>query len=991
MSRFLSRLKGRDGSSKAKAEAQPKGAETSKLLGEDAWLRKSVEPEEVQELTSGCVIELKARCLDTPFLLLPFRPTSDPSAARNFIRLFFNRRLHGEQLLQELRLSDPMVLCSIIKWCWSRLSGGVVGWEAYELFKMGESDSNMARDSFTTFIPLSVDSDARSKIIFDFFDLLSAIAAHSRSNGLGGRKLSRLAGWWAFEQSEDAKSFEVGYKSWIAAADATCHLFFAYLRSLSSSTAKALNGISSLPISLQKLIHDTEYPPQESLNLHTGAFKVGMIVDSVSPTPFALLRRATHFHYRDDDRELRELAEYGDPVDALTDECRRVLKLISSTNQSHVSSRMKDPTDSTDASWSRFEDIGFSGAFNDDDDDLKDGLNINKYRPQGLRTTATTKNSAGGRPATPSWADFLSSGFVDEVGNAPSHLLLPPDLSLPPIEVDGHNSYFQDPNSRGLSLEPGELASISKIELDDAFWWVWISSLAGEEHPERKAAFGRCALIETAISGGSWFVVEEMVRGAAPAPEEGAYIAEKKRFWGRSKKNRDVKQRKSSAKYALENSNPNSPAFSTSQNSTFSRNSMGRDPHARIQAAAARLQQKQREETHQFKSRRERNEEEISMKTSSVFTLQPVILNEASPALKWANKYDKDSTREAYLANPTLGRPAEISRESTISLRSPEIQRTNANGSVMPSPLTMKSPPPYSRTPNPNNPTPNAASPEEAPPEQQYHASMSATRTSIDYELLSPDTPKFRKNLNKSSSSTGFKKMFSRNKTQRKPADYPPQASAGREGIEKRSDKKGRRSSLVRKLSGLRKASLTPSIGGRSAAPSPSPAAAMFKNDNFEAISQNIPVVTHVQAESRLPSAHDSLSPVNTNEAQEAREAFSSFDQGPLEDVPAFVPEDEPHSETDDAISAPIPHDLSNGESSPNSPQNDRWAQIRKNAAERASRHLSGETSHNEGENDVASGEESIESRVAKIKARVAQITENTDENHNVKAGASPF
>lgn len=25
-----------------------------------------------------------------------------------------------------------------MKWCWSRLQGGVVGWDAYELFKIGE-------------------------------------------------------------------------------------------------------------------------------------------------------------------------------------------------------------------------------------------------------------------------------------------------------------------------------------------------------------------------------------------------------------------------------------------------------------------------------------------------------------------------------------------------------------------------------------------------------------------------------------------------------------------------------------------------------------------------------------------------------------------------------------------------------------------------------------------------------------------------------------
>ena len=75
-------------------------------------------------------------------------------------------------------------------------------------------DSNMARDAFATFIPISVESDARSRIIFDFFDLMAAIAAHAKTNGLGGRKLSRYAGWWAFEHTDTGNGFEGGYRSW---------------------------------------------------------------------------------------------------------------------------------------------------------------------------------------------------------------------------------------------------------------------------------------------------------------------------------------------------------------------------------------------------------------------------------------------------------------------------------------------------------------------------------------------------------------------------------------------------------------------------------------------------------------------------------------------------------------------------------------------------------------------------------------------------------
>lgn len=72
----------------------------------------------------------------------------------------------------------------------------------------------MARHAFDTFIPLSSNSEARTRIIFGFFDLLVAVSANGKANGLGGRKLSRLAGWWAFDHSDTGKGFEGGYKSW---------------------------------------------------------------------------------------------------------------------------------------------------------------------------------------------------------------------------------------------------------------------------------------------------------------------------------------------------------------------------------------------------------------------------------------------------------------------------------------------------------------------------------------------------------------------------------------------------------------------------------------------------------------------------------------------------------------------------------------------------------------------------------------------------------
>lgn len=76
-------------------------------------------------------------------------------------------------------------------------------------------DSNKARDSFKTFIPISVENGARQRIIFDFFDLIAAIAAHGKSNGFGGRQLSRMAAWWAFEQKDTGSGFDGGYKAWL--------------------------------------------------------------------------------------------------------------------------------------------------------------------------------------------------------------------------------------------------------------------------------------------------------------------------------------------------------------------------------------------------------------------------------------------------------------------------------------------------------------------------------------------------------------------------------------------------------------------------------------------------------------------------------------------------------------------------------------------------------------------------------------------------------
>lgn len=666
-----------------------------------------------------------AEALDAPFFLLPFRPDSDSQGARAFIRNYYksnaerSSQYKGEALKQELRLTDSVVLCSIMKWCWSRMPGGVVSWPVYEGFRMGEMEANLARNAFDTFIPIGVESEARRSIIFDFFDLMAAVAAHGKMNGLTGRKLSRLAGWWAFEHSDDGKGFEGGYRSWTAAADASSHLFFAYLRSLSPDTNPSMNVIERIPRSLQALVASTEYPPETPSLLQRTTPRVVMLVDAVSSTPFALLRRAKNFEYRDRDRVLRELAEYEDPVDALTEECKRVLYAVASANQSTVA-RSRQGIAKPEESWSAFQSLGFADL---DERALSqkspNSMNGNtKTVGNGLRDQPRSRNADTNRPTTPSWADFLSSGFSDDDTVKSPTLLYPPAQVLPPI-----GSRSSSPGNLGgddENLAPGELAAITTVELDDAFWWVWITSLAGEEPSDRKAVFGRCALIETSIQNGRWLIMEEQVKGASPDPTEGVYIAPKKSLFSFTKRGRLGRKRSTN-----KHSSQDQPERVLS--ATPSKTSISTDQHAKIRAAARALT-RTHDTTELDSTRRGRHEEPQSTKTNSMLTLG--LQSEAGPAMKWASSYDKHAIRQQYLGDSFAGTGA--SKENLASTASSINLNDGARGStpaVSPNPAATSTFPSQQAEPDlpavPDEPT-IAAVPEhvvESPkPAQQFAA-----------------------------------------------------------------------------------------------------------------------------------------------------------------------------------------------------------------------------------------------------------------------------
>ena len=799
------------------------------------------------------------------------------------------------------------------------------------------------------------------------------------------------------------------------------------------------NGILNLPRSLQQLMEAADYPPGRGF-ISNETTKVVMIVDVVSPTPYALLRRAKNFEYRDSDRALQEFASSDDPVKALTDECRRVLTAISSTNQSHVSNAQTS-TSLTDPSWSRFEDIGFSSTI--DEADESEGMFSHKPKSQPL-SSGNNGYTDLARPTTPSWADFLSSGFVDENGNkAPSSILLPPDKALPPLSTvargQSSQSHRRHPEMQS-SLDPGELASITSIDVDDAFWWVWISSLAGEEPTSRKAVFGRCAFIETHLTDGRWMVMEEQVKGAAPEPAAGAYIAEKKKsFFGFTTKKGRLTRRRSAIKKG--------PLGADDGYDTSSRATIAPDQQARIQQAAADLARKKKRAEQEAAQQQLRtngtNGNVPASNRNSVFTLGPQIKDEVSPALQWARQYDKKEVRAKYLGDKLAGTGSKElltlpSNGTGINRSTSTLSSVGHSTKELPAPPKDVSPqrkpveiPPAPTTRAPEPPV-TIVEPAPAPPEPvkpvELEIPVEATETALpeipaEKEPAKRPSSSNRNKLRKSSEGartspeakkqgkppgpppvrpSGIRRLFGTKKSREpaptaaaaNPPDSPvetnPAILAARRALEGKSAPqtngtaspplspghfqriKAAKSHIAAVQTVAESPRVRPVTPPRAATPEPEP--------------QSVhDAVTHGESpegppRTRRDEEYDQLSRVDTNEREHADKEFSTFDQGPLVDQPAFVPEDSPdkdtfhesepepmsranHQSTYSAMSVPAEayDDEEDNRLTKEVSPSDRWAQIRKNAAERAARQSEEQTNRSRTETKTDDGETSGE------------------------------
>ncbi|KAF3906312.1 hypothetical protein ABW20_dc0103363 [Dactylellina cionopaga] len=911
---FLKALRGKSSPGKPK---KSKGIDAQAVqpaaapVYQDPWEKVQVSPDEICELTKACTAEIKSRGMTTPFFILPFRPTNEPSSARPFIRKYFsterdfNGPMRGDRLTRELRLTDITVLCSIMKWCWARIPGGVVSWDTYELFRNGEADSEMSKNAFPSFIPISVDSEARSTIIFDFFDLLSAIAANGKHNGLTGLKISRMAGWWAFEHSDNGFGFEGGYESYTKAALATCHLFFAYLRSLGPG---AKGGVSVLPLSLQQLLYDVEYPPTAIDFLKEPTSRIIMSVDTVSPTPFALLRRARNFDFSDESHALQEFSDYDDPVQALTDESKRILKCISAANQS---SKPAVGAGIGDQSWSRFQDLGFSvleDSESSGDDDTMFGPGGQTFRKRKQNNNSAVQRQKPvdlARPTTPSWADFMASGFAEASSEtkSPPPLLLSPDKLLPAIETSRARSVQSNRRPDESHLEPGELASITTIMIDDAFWLVWMTSLAPEETLSRKSVFGRCAMFDTVIRGIKWVIVEEKVKGALKNNNQDEILLASKKDKKRTMRNRLTRRRSVDKKDI--SPEPKINGFSTTSLAHRPLN-ISAEQQQNIKNTAATL--RNRGQGLPAARPRPNPPERPAEKVASTMTLQPIIVKEASPAMTWAKNYDKEAIRDAYLGGVTSMSSFNASQKSlppapaenggshsynpspAISpARSPARSPPRVESSqpiALPSPSITKTPPPvlpsFKSEPVKQEYHSGPVSRESldivsdkpqsslAPAKQEHEEPIPLTqvisRTNASERAMSPDFSDAEPNKKVSK----LKKLFG-GSNRRASVQVAPKTLA----VPEKSD---RRPSLHSK------SNVNPVSNGHNITTTVTAEPVVF--ESFQTARETPPV-------SPKPIVtRDTTPAASIIEETTAKNEFSRFDQGPL-DIPAFVPDED--------------------------------------------------------------------------------------------------
>ncbi|EMG46728.1 hypothetical protein G210_3014 [Candida maltosa Xu316] len=306
--------------------------------------------------------QLKKRGTKTPHIFLPFRSKINDEKLELFLSSICPQgelRQDEALLLQICSKTDEFTLICALKFFWSRLPNNeVIGWDIYLEFKRREAEKGFPKNSFLTIMPKCLSSPAHASIVYDFLDLILSITSNSQFNYLSGRKISKMASFWAFSSNqqflqspffdatkENEYNFIEGVDSWKKSTNALFHLVLAFLRSMLPETN---SETLKIPKTLQSLLVTTQYPPSSECDSDRGYLKHMITIPCVcvtttqpSKNPYELISKVRHtlkFDKKDDFLSIENytilknlFSKKGtfDIVNSLTDESKRILSRIS--------------------------------------------------------------------------------------------------------------------------------------------------------------------------------------------------------------------------------------------------------------------------------------------------------------------------------------------------------------------------------------------------------------------------------------------------------------------------------------------------------------------------------------------------------------------------------------------------------------------------------------------------------------------------------------
>ncbi|KAF5096599.1 hypothetical protein D0Z00_002724 [Geotrichum galactomycetum] len=362
-----------------------------------------------------------------------------------------------------------------------------------------------------------------------------ALAAYERRNGLNGYKLARLAGAWAFEmvnsQKELPADFATGLSCWSVAAEASYHLFLAFLRSVYPDQNERY--LIKFPRVLEQLLLKQAYPPKPMYkNRLITVPKITLSVGRLSANPFVLLQRISKtiqfenpamFPSEDDFDTLYFLfSDINEIEKRMSPESKRILEEVSKENSIFTDNSLfiKDtpelPYDIRARTWSKhYNQAYIDPVTGEPHRPLTNYVYEDSQREMIMKSSSLPKAQ---RPVLP----YPESPTLDGIKDKPIHIGTWEEVMHYYSKALGDKKKHSGETTKNRRITTDNLTTctLSKVAIDDFFVWVWINSISPEQTEISKAQFGRSIVVELQVSDGEagrrWVVVEEVLTPAPP-------------------------------------------------------------------------------------------------------------------------------------------------------------------------------------------------------------------------------------------------------------------------------------------------------------------------------------------------------------------------------------------------------------------------------------------------------------------------------------------